>query len=556
MSTTVLSQHLTYSILLLSSVVTFDVQASDHIDEQPRSLLFEPSIQTVSGVPTTQISPFYMGWDDLQHVAELGSLGEYSARGVDDSMVSLTEKDWWGAMAEITVVLLLGELLYVAGQESMEEDFDYELDGNAAEYFFDRLTTSDSWKLDDNGIGMNWGHTYAGAVYFQAFRNYNFNYYESTFAALLASSFWEVFAEYKEVVSINDQIMTTWGGASLGESFFQVAELLDSKEGWLAMSMSAIFNPSQAVRGWINSDSPARFNRSDTWDKYTLYSGVLHKTGELDEQSTATLTLGMKARVDSMKGNYDRLFGTPSLVNLQMALGLSERGVEDWELATDLFLGGYVEQVDSTSAARDAWSHRYFIGASTGAEYVSMGQDEDEDFYAVINLLGLSAGRLWHSQDISIDLRGDIYGDFAMVKPFASRDYIKQYGHFWGSKSVLWERGYSYALGHTIKLAMDIRYLDLMFGASIKSHRWDSIDNKDIERTSDWNPNYNDLDFKEQRTRYRVYFRYVISNVYSLSLNYEQIEREGEFNGIDNSFIYNQLDDTERRTWIQLEYSY
>ncbi len=548
------------SVLLLSGVFTADLQASTHIDEGSVSLLSEPASLSGFIEGGAQVaSPYYskpIAWDERQYVEAPESLAGGLTQETDISMVALTEKDWWGAMAEITVVLLLGELLYKAGQESMEEDFDYEIEGNTAKYFLDRLTTSDAWKLDDNDIGMNWGHAYAGALYFQAFRNYNFNYYESTLGAFLASSAWEVFAEYKEVVSINDQIVTTWGGATLGESFFQVAEMLDSKEGWVPASVSTLLNPSQAVRGWFDSESPARFNRKKTLDKFTIYSGLMHKTRELDEESTPMITLGMQARVDSMKGDYDLLFGTPSLVNLEMDLGISQRGVEDWELATDLFLGGYVEEQDSTSAARDAWSHRYFVGASTGAEYSSMGQDEDEDFYAVINLLGLSAGRQWHSQDVSIELRGDIYGDFAMVKPFASRDYLEQYGHYWGSKSVLWEGGYGYALGHTIKLAMDIRYLDLMFGISLKNHQWDSIDNKDTDRTSDWNPNYNDLDFKEQRSRYEAYFSYLFSNAYTLSLRYEQIEREGEFNGIDNPSIYHQLNETEQRTWIQFEYSY
>lgn len=481
---------------------------------------------------------------------------EHSTTLEDQSIASLTEKDWWGAMAEITVVLALGELLYKVGEDSMEDDFDYEIEGNAAEFFADRLFTSDSWKFDDNPIGMNWGHAYAGALYYQAFRNYNFNYYESTLAAFISSSVWEVFAEYKEVVSINDQIVTTWGGAVLGESFFQLAEMMDSKEGWVPATFAAVFNPSQTVRGWFDIQSPNRFNRKYAKDQLSFYTGALYKTRDLDEDSTPMLILGMDASVDSMAGQYDALFGTPSLVNMNMELGVSERGVEDWQLATDLFLGGYVNEVKSTSAARDSWSKRYFFGPSTGAEYVSMGQDADEDFYAVMNLLGLSAGGQWVSQDISVDLRGDIYGDFAMVKPFASRDYLRQYGTYWGSKSVLWEDGYGYAMGHTIKLAMEARYLDLLFGFSIKSHRWNSIDDKELERTGSWNPNYNDLDFKEQRDRYKVYFSYLFSDELAMSLNYEQIEREGTIKGIDRPDIINQLDETEQRVGLQLEYSY
>lgn len=555
MNRTIISQRLASTLMLFSCAISADPQAID-ISLDKNSILFaEPILTTDSNIDWSHTYAVHTGlspsWDALEPGVQI-----ISTEHLDQSLESHTEKDWWGAMTEITLVLALGEILYKAGSESMEDDFDYEIDGNAGKFFYDRLMTNDSWKFDDNDIGMNWGHSYAGALYYQAFRNYNFNYYESSLAAFLTSSVWEVFAEYKEVVSINDQIVTTWGGAVLGESFFQLAEMLESKEGWIPASLAAIFNPSQTVRGWFDIEGPARFERRYAKDTFTLYSGVLYKTRDLDEDAASMFILGMNASVDSMAGKYDSLFGTPSLVNMDMEVSVSERGIEDWQLATDLFLGGYVNHIDSNSAALDSWSQRYFIGPSMGAEYVSMGQEADEDFYAVINLLGLSMGGQWLRQGISIDVRGDIYGDFAMVKPFASRDYINQYHSYWGSKSVLWEGGYGYAMGHTVKLIMEARYLDILFGASIKSHRWNSIDDKDIERTGGWNPNYNDLDFKEARDRYQVYLTYLFSNDFALSLHYELIEREGKFEGIDNPNIFNQLDESEQRTWLQLEYNY
>ncbi|SQH77821.1 protein of unknown function [Shewanella benthica] len=36
---------------------------------------------------------------------------------------------------------------------------------------------------------------------------------------------------------------------------------------------------------------------------------------------------------------------------------------------------------------------------------------------------------------------------------------------------MLWEGGYGYAMGRTVKLTMEARYVDILFGASIKSHR-------------------------------------------------------------------------------------
>lgn len=77
----------------------------------------------------------------------------------------IPQKSWTGATIELSSLLLLGGGLYSASSESMKDDFDYELEGNAAQYFYDRLATNETWKYDDNNLGMNWGHAYAGALY-------------------------------------------------------------------------------------------------------------------------------------------------------------------------------------------------------------------------------------------------------------------------------------------------------------------------------------------------------------------------------------------------------
>ncbi|MCZ4338621.1 DUF3943 domain-containing protein [Shewanella colwelliana] len=513
---------------------------------------------SLSGVAAAATSIQHQGITPLVFA---DSLNSSSGDDASDGFVLTTdsdtsEKSWWGASIELTTVLLLGELLYKVGADSMEDDFDYEIDGNAAQFFYDRLTSSESWKYDDNDIGMNWGHAYAGALYQQAFRNHGFNYYEATLGSFVASTVWEVFAEYKEVVSINDQIVTTWGGAVLGESMYQLAEMLESKDGWIPATVGWVFNPSQTIRGWFDYASPPRFNRSKTIDEFTLYTGALYTSKEVADVSSTQLTLGMKATVDSRAGHYDTLSGTPTLVEMAMETGLSQDGVEEWQMATQLLLGGYVGHQKSANELANSWSHRFYIGPSTGMEYTSLGLEADEDFYALVNLLGLSIGSTWSNQDFNIEVRSDIFGDFAMVKPFATKDYLSQGRYFWGTKSVLWEGEYGYAWGHTFNLSVEASYRDLLLGMSVKSQRWDSIDDKDNERQPGWNPNVNDLDFNDARDRYEVYLSYLINEGLSMSLHHERIDRSGEIQGIENPSIYSRLDDTEQRTWLQLEYHY
>ena len=468
----------------------------------------------------------------------------------------LVEKDWWGALAEITTVLVIGEVLYQSGEESMKEDFDYEIEGNTGRYFVDRIITTETWKLDDNEIGMNWGHAYAGALYHQAFRNYNFNYYESMLGNFIASGIWEVFAEYKEVVSINDQIVTTFGGSVLGESFFQLSEMLDTKEGWVPATFAAVFNPSRAIRGWFGYNSPNRFDRQKAQDRFDIYTGVLHSTKEAEEISTTTMLLGVDSSIDSIQGQYDALSGTPSQVELNMEMGISQEGIEDWQLSSSLFLGGYTQEVAPVAGSRESWGHSWFVGPSMGIEYSSLGQEDEEDFFAAINVIGLSIGSEWENADFAISIRGDIFGDFSMVKPFADASYRAAGGQFWGTKSVLWEGGYAYGLGHTAKVKFEASYRELLLGLKVTSQRWDSIDDKEFNRSSDWNPNKSDLDFKDARDRYEVYLDVPITKNFDLSVHYERIDRTGKLVGIDNSSISFRNDDSENRTSLKLAYKY
>jgi hypothetical protein len=467
------------------------------------------------------------------------------------------EKDWGGAMAEVGTILLLGTASYYAGGSSMERDFDYDIEGNVVGYFHDRLFDKEYWKFDDNSMGMNWGHAYAGMIYHQAFRNHNFNYYESTLATFLTSTAWEAVVEYKEVVSINDQIVTTWGGAVLGESFFQLSEMLATKQGWVPYTFETLFNPAEAIGSWFGTPKKSRFNRQKVNDIFSVYISTMDSSNDIRDLDKSILTFGLNASVDSRQGQYDNLSGTPTLVEMNAEVGISELGLEDFQLSSTLLLGGYYRHVPVTNMTREKWQKTFFIGPSVGIEYASFGAEEDdEDFYAVVNVLGIAMGGDWQRNDLRMQLSASIYADFSMVKPFASQGVENYRDFFWNSKSALWENGYAYALGHTANFTFEASYRHLSFGLSLRSQRWDSIDNKKIERDTDWNPNVKDLDFKDTRDRYQSYINYEISPIFTLGLHHEQIHRSGEFIGIDDPTFYAQAEDVESRSWIQLNYRY
>jgi len=60
------------------------------------------------------------------------------------------------------------------------------------------------------------GHPYHGSTYYAAGKSAGLSFYESTLLTALGSATWEIFCERYEP-ALNDLIVTTVGGVSLGE---------------------------------------------------------------------------------------------------------------------------------------------------------------------------------------------------------------------------------------------------------------------------------------------------------------------------------------------------
>jgi hypothetical protein len=92
------------------------------------------------------------------------------------------------------------------------------------------------WVWDSDHFLLNHpGHPYQGGLYHAAARSSGFNFYESMFFDGLGSLTWELFGE-TDIPSLNDLIITTAGGAALGEMLHLL--YLETQNTWAGIFVS------------------------------------------------------------------------------------------------------------------------------------------------------------------------------------------------------------------------------------------------------------------------------------------------------------------------------
>ena len=86
------------------------------------------------------------------------------------------------------------------------------------------------FEWDHNNFTTNmFAHPYHGNVYYNSARAHGYNYWASSFFAGLGSFIWEMYGENNRG-AINDWVMTTMGGITIGETLHRSAKMLRNNE--------------------------------------------------------------------------------------------------------------------------------------------------------------------------------------------------------------------------------------------------------------------------------------------------------------------------------------
>ncbi len=122
---------------------------------------------------------------------------------------------------EVGAILGAATIWYVIATPMMQADWRYDLSWSTVR----KKLTGEAVGFDDNPLFMNApGHAVAGATYYLAGRHNDLGGPMSLAAAGVGTLGWELVTEYREIVSVNDLIITPIGGVAIGEAMFQLSD--------------------------------------------------------------------------------------------------------------------------------------------------------------------------------------------------------------------------------------------------------------------------------------------------------------------------------------------
>ena len=400
------------------------------------------------------------------------------------------KRNFLRASWEIAAFLGIGQGLYYVFEDTNIVDWDYSTDD-----FPERLTTWNHWKFDDNRLSLNLGHVYSGVLPYTVGRSNGFTIVESFLATLLFSSIWEIAAEYREVVSVNDQIVTTAGGVALGEPLHQMGRVWRQQPGVIAQGIAALVDPVGTLNYWLDGrahpysdfDAPP-----EQWAEFTTQIGYA-LTQDIDDDGHGAsyphlLLLGVQGSVLNagvhVPGTANQWIGNTVLSQLLLQAKFSPEALEEAHFITRTILSGYYWKNLTVNSKDQLQGYSLIIGLANGLEYRSRQDGEETDVYGVVNVIGAALELNAFHKNYRLHYQLDAFGNFALIRPFAldaavmdNTDLRRITASLFGSNAR-----YSYATGYTIHQALTLSNYGWEVGVSLRYTQFYGLNSRELDR--------------------------------------------------------------------------
>jgi hypothetical protein len=379
-------------------------------------------------------------------------------------------------------------------KNSFPEDKDFRLDFRSQ---FSRVLLLEGWRFDSNEFSINWTHTLSGAIYYQFGRSNGMPWGASWLMAMAGSTWWEVVGETKEVISINDQIMSGLGGFALGEPWYRIGHFLCHHRGFLPRALGFL-NPAVKINHWLDRRDPAAETYvAPGWHEMRLFAGARRiAAGGL--APATDVYFGVEARLLDLPeygqpGAVRRAVDEPYISEISFDMAARGGRAEETRFsARTVTWGRHIQRI---AANGDGYSLTFGLGSSFElfkkrplAEYDAhpvpvrtdlskLRLDEPRRFTDKLALLHVAGPVV----DLTIFRRGlrlratvEASLDFGLVNALALNDY--SLGHdIAGLKTTVFYYGYYYGLGGSISAAVRLDWRGVRLRALASSGAWSSF---------------------------------------------------------------------------------
>lgn len=448
------------------------------------------------------------------------------------------KKNYLRTGIEMGVLFSAAMAVYYQNLPYNSVDFDYDLSGGLK-----KKLNGQAILFDDNDKIANYGHTYAGVMYYQMARTNGFNSLESFLITFASSTAWE-FLEYHEVLSINDEILTSLGGYVIGEATYQISCSLLQKNTFVAKTLAYALSPGLATNHAIdaiknkNKFASQSDCKKERWSEVSTYLGLDHGQKAYQNKPTNNLLIGMDATVVKLQ-NYGKEGKESNLVyDTVMAKMLFEsngnQGLIDLKVIAQVMSAAYHQKNIDKDDNGDLRGYDLLLGVGSGSTWNDRGTNKkggEEDFFGTVNILGATAHADVYYKGFNIKVDMGFYGDFAMVKSYALSDYKdSRGGTLEGESTVIKRHDYYWGYGTTTLAAISARKGHFEVGYKGQYSLENSISGRDRLQSSVTR----DTNFSDQFHSHRIYISYQVTDHFKIELAREFNFRSGSVNDTQN----------------------
>ena len=440
--------------------------------------------------------------------------------------------------AAVEILGFLGiSAAYYYGTLGKRHSWEFEV---GADSLYHRFVTGDAIRLDDNPWDTNVGHIAAGTGYYLLARTNDLSLFESMLIGMGASTAWEFFGELQDEVSINDAVMTPFGGFAIGEVYYQLGEFFQHSSDTIPnRALGFLFGPSAVIHRWMDNTTPkppANVDKfgftTDAWHRFQLFAGYGGSYSRDTDRSRSEAEMGFDFEVSTVEkygkpGEASTFYKDGAFDEMAFQAAMDGSEVVDFRfLAKTVFLGHYQQSVFRNDVSQALEGYSLFVGLSSGFEYYahSFSEMREEDKQTICDLIGPALIADYYHGGLHLRAAADAYPTFSMVLPSAGDVFARSHS-LKGVTHVFKAEGYYHALGVAAGGRVEADYGPWGIEGQVRYHYFNSIEGLDRLQENVTR----DLEFEDQRLWLNLALYYKLPIDYlKLALNVENIYRSSE----------------------------